>query len=333
MSSSSAIDQSTGFGFNTNSNGNKNYFIKRGDVNYQVNLAQIPFDIQERLGLRSPNAVRPVGASSFSFDNNTGLIYSVNYSILSGPFSIFDPVSRYGFSGYRLNPPNDPPNKDYIYYFIQNEYGTQFKVPSYFLPENVKTLLQTGIRENITQDFILPEDEIPTPINHDLDPRCPSACFHCQCDPEKRKLSQKLYEDVQNNPDPKYPMGCSFQVTCSCAICTRIDFTPGIAPGISPGIAPSIAPGIAPGIAPSIVPSIAPSFSPRPEGLTDPEGSSGITPVFAPGITPVYTPSMTPRPEGLTEEPFLSFWNKYEYLILGGLALITIIIMIIMFKN
>ena len=324
----SRIDQSTGFGFNTNSNGNKNYFIKRGNVNYQVNLAQIPFDIQERLELRSPNEARGMpGASSFSFDNNTGFIYSVNGSIRYGPFSVFDPVSRYGFSGYRFN----PPNKDHIYYFTQNEEGIHSKVASYFLPEHIKINLQNGIRENITQDFILPEDEIPTFRNHDLDPRCPSACFHCQCDPEKRKLSQKLYEDVQNNPDPKYPMGCSFQVACSCALCTRPDFAPrpkGLtdpegSSGIAPGIVPSITPGIAPGIAPVFAPGIAPVFAP------------GIAPVFAPGITPVYTPSITPRPEGLTEDPALSFWNKYEYLILGGLALITIIIiiMIIMFKN
>ena len=96
----SKIDQTTGFGYNTDSNGNKNYFIKRGDVNYQVNLQQIPFDIQENLGLRSPNQVRSIpGASSFSFDNNTGFIYSRNGSIRSGPFSVFDPVSRFGFSG------------------------------------------------------------------------------------------------------------------------------------------------------------------------------------------------------------------------------------------
>ena len=74
---------------------------------------------------------------------------------------------------------------------------------------------------------------------------------------------------------------------------------------------------------------IAPAFTPRPEGLTDPEGSRGIAPAF------------TPRPEGITdpqgsralEKTSLSFWAKYEYLILGGLALITIIIMIIMFKK
>jgi hypothetical protein len=98
--SDSRIDQPTGFGFNTNSNGNKNYFIKRGYVNYQVNLAQIPVDIQENLGLRFPNQARSMpGASSFSFDNNTGFIYSRNGSIRSAPFSVFDPVSRFGFSG------------------------------------------------------------------------------------------------------------------------------------------------------------------------------------------------------------------------------------------
>jgi hypothetical protein len=140
---------------------------------------------------------------------------------------------------------------------------------------------------------------------------------------------QKL-EQVKNNPDPKYPWGCSPphpayrepQIDCRCAQPTYIrdkryekkeinnsKFAPGITPVFAPGITPVFAPGITPVFAPD------------------------ITPVFAPGITPVYTPSITPRPEGLTENPALSFWTKYEYLILGGLALITIIIMIIMFKK
>ena len=296
-SSSSTIDQATGFGFNTDSNGNKNYFIKRGDVNYQVDLEQISFDIQERLGLRSPNAVRPDGGSSFSFDNNTGLIYSTSVNSY-GSFSIFDPVSRYGFSGEQRS----SPYKDYTYYFTQNDEGIQSKVASYFLPENVKTLLQTGIRENITQNFILPEDEIPTPRNPQPDPRCPSACYNCHCDPEKRKLSQKLYEDVQNNPDPKYPMGCSRpQVACSCPICTRIDF----------------------------IPDIAPSFAPRPKGLTDPEGSSGIAPSFAPrpkGLTdPEGSSGFAPSLLNIKQEISTSFWNQYIILFVVVLVIIMII--------
>lgn len=148
---------------------------------------------------------------------------------------------------------------------------------------------------------------------------------------------QKL-EQVKYNPDPKYPWGCSPpypayiepQINCLCAQPTYIrdkryekkeinnsTFAPSITPVFAPGIAPVFSPGITPVFAPGIVPSFAP----------------GIVPSFAPGITPVYIPSTTPRPEGLTEESFLSFWTKYEYLILGGLALITIIIMIIMFKK
>ena len=148
---------------------------------------------------------------------------------------------------------------------------------------------------------------------------------------KQRELkNQQTREEVKNNPDPKYPWGCSPphpayrepQINCRCAQPTYIrdkryekkeinnsTFAPGIAPVFSPGITPVFAPGIVPSFAPGIVPS------------------------FAPGITPVYIPSTTPRPEGLTEESFLSFWTKYEYLILGGLALITIIIMIIMFKK
>ena len=79
-----------------------------------------------------------------------------------------------------------------------------------------------------------------------------------------------------------------------------------------------------------------PSITPRPEGLTDPEGSRGITPILA--------PSITPRPEGLTDPeesraftpsitPLYSLFINNENLIFGGLALITIIIIILMFKK
>lgn len=137
---------------------------------------------------------------------------------------------------------------------------------------------------------------------------------------------QKL-EQVKYNPDPKYPWGCSPpyptyrepQIDCRCAQPTYIRdkryeknndlvFTP--------------------------------SISPRPERLTDPEGSRA----FTPSITPILSPSVTPRPEGLTDpsgsrtftpgiSPLYSFFVKNENLILGGLALITIIIMIIMFNK
>jgi hypothetical protein len=297
-------DKTKGFGFNIDSNGKKNYFITRNFSNYQVNLEQIPFNIQENLGLRSPNEARSMpGASYFSFDSNRGLIYSVNGSIQYGPFSIFDPVSRYGFSGYRFNPPNNPHNKDHIYYFTQNEKGIQSKVASYFLPEHIKNNLQNGIRDNISQDFILPEEQTPTFINSKNDPRCPSDCWNCECDPEKKKLSQKLYEDVQNNPDPKYPMGCSEpQIKCSCVNCSlRPTFTPDVAPVYIPSIAP------------------------RPEGLTDPKGPSA----YSPSIVPAYSPRVTPayRPRVAPKEENLSFWKQYEYII--SIVVVLVIIMII----
>ena len=128
------LDQ-TGFGFNTDTNtGIKNYFIKRGGVNYPVNLEQIPFDNQENLGLRDNREARGMpGASVFSFDSNKGLIYSKNYSILYGPFSIFDPVSRFGFSGYA----NPKFQKEKINYFIQDDQGNQLQLaqPSQHHPE------------------------------------------------------------------------------------------------------------------------------------------------------------------------------------------------------
>ena len=84
------------------------------------------------------------------------------------------------------------------------------------------------------------------------------------------------------------------------------------APGITPVFAPGITPILAPGITPIFAPSITPILASRPEGLTDPVGSR----TFTPSITPLY-----------------SFFVENENLILGGLALITIIIMIIMFKK
>ena len=291
-------DKTKGFGFDIDSDGNKNYFINRNFVNHQVNLEQIPLDIQENLGLRDRDAPIPRGASFFSFDSNTGLIYSINRSIRGtfsifeqrDGFSIFDPESRYGFNANI---------RDNTFYFTQNKKGIQSKVASYFLPENVKTLLQTGITNNLTSDFTLPDEKVPSITEHD--PRCPSKCFKCECNLKKKKLNQSKFDLVKNNPDPKYPKGCSTE-SCKCKKCKQ-------------------------------------SITPRPEGLTDPKGPS------------TFTPSITPRPEGLTgpstfspalfgpalfgkgkEEIFSSFWEQYNYIILGIIALIIIIIIFFFFS-
>jgi hypothetical protein len=308
-------DKTKGFNFNIDSDGKKNYFITRNFDNYQVNLEQIPFDIQENLGLRDKNMPIPRGGSTFSFDSNRGLIYSKNNSIRYVPFSIFDPVSRYGFRGYRLN----PPNTNDIYYFTQNQEGIQTKVASYFLPEDVKNNLQDGIRDNISQDFILPEEPTPTFLpSSDNDPRCPPKCFQCECDDNKKKINQSKFNLVKNNPDPKYPNGCS-KVSCSCIKCKKnIILTPSITPRpqgltdpkgpstLAPRITPTLTPRITPTLAPGIIPTLAPGITPT--------ILSRITPIFAPGIITDIVPS---------------FWKQYEYIIL--IVIVLVIIMIIYF--
>ena len=138
-------------------------------------------------------------------------------------------------------------------------------------------------------------------------------------------------EQVKNNPDPEYPWGCSPpasnymepQIHCLCAqqLVIRdkrneknnyLAFTPSITPTYTPAYTPSMTPRPEGLTDPSGSRILAPSIAPRPEGLTDPLGSR----TFTPGITPLY-----------------SFFVENENLILGGLALITIIIMIIMFKK
>jgi len=318
-------DKTKGFNFNIDSNGKKNYFITRNDVNFQVNLEQIPFDIQENLGLRDKNMPIPRGGSIFSFNSNSGLIYSKNNSIRYGPFSIFDPVNRYGFSGYRIS----SPNKDFIYYFTQNQEGIQTKVASYFLPEDVKNNLQDGIRENISEDFILPEEQVPSFLpSSDNDPRCPPICFQCECDDNKKFSNQSKFNLVKNNPDPKYPNGCS-KVSCSCKKCKKnIILTPSITPRITPrpqGLTdpkgPSVlTPSITPTLAPGIIPTLAPGITPRPQGLTDPKGPSTlaprITPTLAPGIIPTFSPDINP-----------SFWKQYQSIIIIFVILVIIMIM------
>jgi hypothetical protein len=95
---------------------------------------------------------------------------------------------------------------------------------------------------------------------------------------------------------------------------------------------PSITPTYTPTYTPAYTPAYTPSITPRPEGLTDPE------------VSRILAPSIAPRPEGLTDPsgsiaftpsitPLYSLFINNENLIFGGLALITLIIMIIMFKK
>ena len=76
------MNQTTEFGFNTNSNGNKNFFIKINNNNFQVNLEQIPLTDRKILGLITTIPPPRMGGGSGSlYDSNTKLIYSYNNSI------------------------------------------------------------------------------------------------------------------------------------------------------------------------------------------------------------------------------------------------------------
>jgi hypothetical protein len=215
------MNQTTEFGFNTNSNGNKNFFIKINNNNFQVNLEQIPLTDRKILGLITTIPPPRIGGGSGSlYDSNTKLIYSYNNSIRTQPFGIFDPVNRYGYSGYG----NDESSKD-AYYFIQDDQGNQIQIDLSSVPQSVKTLLNTGINNNINQSFTLPNDSrIIINKNEARDPRCPSPC-NCTCTSEEKELRQSLYDIVKNNPDPKFPKGCAVDdnISCRCAQCTYRD--------------------------------------------------------------------------------------------------------------
>jgi hypothetical protein len=212
------MNQTTEFGFNTNSSSNKNFFIKINNNNFQVNLEQIPLTDRKILGLITTIPPPRMGGGSGSlYDSNTKLIYSYNNSIRTQPFGIFDPVNRYGYSGYG----NDESSKD-AYYFIQDDQGNQIQIDLSSVPQSVKTLLNTGINNNINQNFTLPNDSrIIINKNEARDPRCPSPC-NCTCTFEEKELRQSLYDIVKNNPDPKFPNGCAVDdnISCRCAQCT-----------------------------------------------------------------------------------------------------------------
>jgi len=74
----SRLDHNSGFGFNTDSASNKTYFIKRNNIEYQINLEQIPYYVQQNLGLISTYLPQPLDGLISSLDNNTGLIYSID---------------------------------------------------------------------------------------------------------------------------------------------------------------------------------------------------------------------------------------------------------------
>jgi len=129
---------------------------------------------------------------------------------------------------------------------------------------------------------------------------------------KQREIKDKQsLEQVKNNPDPEYPWGCSPpasnymepQIHCRCAqqlaMRDKRDEKNNYL-------------------------AFTPSMTPRPEGLTDPKVSRGITPILAPSITPILAPSIT---------PLYSLFINNENLIFGGLALLTIIIIILMFKK
>ena len=103
---------------------------------------------------------------------------------------------------------------------------------------------------------------------------------------------------------------------------------PSIVTSVTPSIVTSVTPSIVTSVAPSIVTTVAPSIvtpiiTPRPEGLTDPEGSRSITPSI-----------ITPRPpssKGPSPAPAKTIINGIpdEYLFIGISIFVIFILLLV----
>ena len=138
------IDPNTGFGysyFKKPTNQIASYFIEINGKQYPIRMDQIPLDITHLLGLNPIKNLK--GAGETSFESKTGLIVSTNNSIMSGPYTKFDPISRYGYSSKKYSSTSIP------IFFKQDNDGSITKVESGQIPKNVMTLFDIKVKPTI----------------------------------------------------------------------------------------------------------------------------------------------------------------------------------------
>lgn len=137
-------DPKTGFGYSYFKNPENQfpyYFIEFNEKQYPIRMDQIPLDITLLLGLNPIKNLK--GAGETSFESKTGLIVSTNNSIITAPFTKFDPISRYGYSSRKFSSTYSPK------FYKQDENGNITVVESGQIPKKVMDLFNIEVKPTI----------------------------------------------------------------------------------------------------------------------------------------------------------------------------------------
>lgn len=134
---SNIYDPLTRFGYDSIFSKKSYYKNNPKGIPEEIDLIQIPEDIQIKLGLIDANESRPkLGRTSYQYDHNLELVVGSNNSICGGAITKYDPLSGFGYTTYGMcgNQPAFP-----TIYFNHNNDKRQVILDE--IPTYVKVLL------------------------------------------------------------------------------------------------------------------------------------------------------------------------------------------------